>query len=141
MLFIIGVNPVKKEKEIILRRHCPHCNDLRNFQEVQCRQYLSIFFIPVFPLSKPVTVFTCVTCGYSINIELMNQSLPEPTTPPVNNNTDRAVIVCPRCEGAMIVPVKERRLNVTCPHCTKEFIIKGIKGEIPLASITDPQKI
>ncbi len=139
MLFIIGVNPVKKVKENILRRHCPHCNDLRNFQEVQYRQFLSIFFIPILPLSKPSTVFTCVTCGYSTSSEFANQSLPEPTTPPVNN-TDRVVIVCPRCEGAMIVPVNERRLNVTCPHCTMEFIIKGIKGEIPLASITDPQE-
>ena len=140
MFLLIGINPVKKIKEVILRRHCPHCNDIRNFQEVQYRQFLSIFFIPVIPLSKPGTVFTCVTCGYSISSEFAKQSTPENYHPPVNH-TSRVVILCPRCEGFMMIPVKEHRLNVTCPHCTMEFVIKGIKGEIPLASISDPQKI
>ncbi len=138
MFLLIGINPVKKVKETILRRHCPHCNDLRNFQEVQYRQFLSLFFIPILPLSKPGTVFTCVTCGYSINSELA-QSSPDEHSPSANSS-DRVVVVCPRCEGAMIIPVKEHRLNVTCPHCTMEFIIKGIKGEIPIASIIDPQQ-
>lgn len=138
MFLLIGINPVKKVKELILRRYCPHCNDLRNFQEVQYRQFLSIFFIPVLPLSKPGTVFTCVTCGYSVNSELAADYLPE--NKPSANNSDRVVIVCPRCDGPMIVPLKEHRLNITCPHCTMEFIIKGIKGEIPLASIIDPQE-
>lgn len=140
MFLLIGINPVKKVKEIILRRHCPHCNDIRNFQEVQYRQFLSVFFIPVLPLSKPGTVFTCVTCGYSISGEFANQSTHENYHPPVKN-TDQVVILCPRCEGTMMVPVKEHRLNVTCPHCTMEFVVKGIKGEIPLASINDPQEV
>ncbi len=140
MFLLIGINPVKKVKESILRRHCPHCNDIRNFQEVQYRQFLSLFFIPIFPLSKPGTVFTCVTCGYSINGEFAIQPVPEDSLPSVNHS-DRVVIVCPRCEGPMIIPVKEHRLNVTCPHCTMEFIVKGINGEVPLASISNPQKI
>lgn len=139
MLLLVGINPVKKKKETIIRRHCPHCNDLRNFQEVQYRQFLSLFFIPVLPLSKPDIMFSCVTCGYSIHSEQAAQSSPDPSSLPVNNS-NRAVIICPRCEGPMIVPVKEHRLNVTCPHCTMEFIIKGIKGEIPIASIIDPQQ-
>lgn len=140
MFLLIGINPVKKVKDIILRRHCPHCNDIRNFREVQYRQFLSLFFIPVLPLSKPGTVFSCVTCGYSISSEFAAQPVPEDSIPPINHS-DRAVILCPRCEGAMIVPIKDHRLNVTCPHCTMEFIIKGIKGEIPLASISNPQEI
>lgn len=139
MFLLIGINPVKKVKEIILRRHCPHCNDLRNFQEVQYRQFLSFFFIPVLPLSKPGTVFTCVTCGYSINSELATQPISE-DAPTSANHSDKAIIVCPRCEGPMFVPIKEHRLNITCPHCTKEFILKGIKGEVPSASIIDPQE-
>jgi endogenous inhibitor of DNA gyrase (YacG/DUF329 family) len=139
MLLLLGINPVKKKKEAIIRRHCPHCNDFRNFQEVQYRQFLSLFFIPVLPLSKPGTVFTCVTCGYSISGEQAAQSDYNLLSPPANNS-NRAVVMCPRCEGPMIIPVKEHRLNVTCPHCTMEFIIKGIKGEIPIASIIDPQQ-
>jgi hypothetical protein len=138
MLLLVGINPVRKKKETIIRRHCPHCNDLRNFQEVQYRQFLSLFFIPVLPLSKPGTMFSCVTCGYSINSEQAAQSPPDPSSLPVNNS-NRAVIICPRCEGPMVVPVKEHRLNVTCPHCAMEFMIKGIKGEIPIASIFDPR--
>lgn len=138
MFLLIGINPVKKTTEITLRRHCPHCNDLRNFHEVQYRQFLSIFFIPVLPLSKPATVFSCVTCGYSINSELAAQALPE-NAPPATNHSNEVVILCPRCEGPMIAPLKEHRLNITCPHCTKEFILKGITGEIPAASVIDPQ--
>lgn len=139
MFLLIGINPVKKAKEAVLRRHCPHCNDLRNFQEVQYRQFLSIFFIPVLPLSKPDTVFTCVTCGYSINSELASKPIPENDPPPANHS-GKVVIICPRCDGPMVVPVNEHRLNVTCPHCAKEFILKGIKGAVPLASIIDLQE-
>lgn len=138
MLLLVGINPVKKKKETVIRRHCPYCNDLRNFQEVQYRQFLSLFFIPVLPLSKPDTMFSCVTCGYSINGEQAAQSPPAPSNLPINSN--RLVVMCPRCEGPMIIPVKEHRLNVTCPHCAMEFIIKGIKGEIPIASVIDPQQ-
>ncbi|MGE5606550.1 MAG: zinc-ribbon domain-containing protein [Bacteroidota bacterium] len=140
MFLLIGINPVKKVKDLILRRHCPHCNDIRNFQEVQYRQFLSFFFIPILPLTKPATVFTCVTCGYSISSDFAAQPVPENNFPPVNYS-DRVVIVCPRCEGPMIVPVREHRLNVICPHCTMEFMIKGIKGAIPNASINNPQEI
>lgn len=139
MFLLVGINPVKKKKETVIRRHCPYCNDLRNFQEVQYRQFLSFFFIPVLPLSKPGTMFSCVTCGYSINGEQATQYPHEPSGHPVNNS-NRVVIMCPRCEGPMFVPVKDHRLNVTCPHCTMEFIIKGIKGEIPTASVIDPQQ-
>ena len=140
MFLLIGINPVKKVKESVLRRHCLHCNDIRNFQEVQCRQFLSLFFIPILPLSKPGTVFTCVTCGYSISSEFAAQPVSENYTLSVNNS-DRVVIICPRCEGVMLIPLREHRLNVICPHCTMEFIIKGIKDEIPLASINNPQEI
>lgn len=140
MFLLIGINPVKKVKDITLRRHCPHCDDIRNFREVQYRQFLSLFFIPILPLSKPGTVFSCVTCGYSISSEFAAQPVPEDCIHPTNHG-DRAVILCPRCEGPMFVPIKDHRLNVTCPHCTMEFIIKGIKGEIPLASISNPQGI
>lgn len=140
MFLLIGINPVKKVKDIVLRRHCPHCNDIRNFQEVQYRQFLSLFFIPILPISKPGTVFTCVTCGYSISKEFAAQPVPENNYPPVDHG-ERIVLICPRCEGPMIVPLREHRLHVTCPHCAMEFIHKGIKGEIPIASINNPQEI
>jgi uncharacterized Zn finger protein (UPF0148 family) len=52
------------------------------------------------------------------------------------------VILCPRCEGAMSVPLREKRQEVLCPHCAMEFKVKGIKGTIPAATILEnPQSV
>ena len=140
MSVLVGINPVKKVKEVVIRHHCPYCNDLRNFQEIEYRLFLSLFLIPIFPLPKSGTIFSCVTCGYSINRETALMSSPGSAVPSLRQPADRVVLICPRCEGPMLAPIKEHRLNITCPHCTMEFILKGIKGKIPLAAIHDPQQ-
>ncbi|TCL55356.1 zinc ribbon family protein [Hydrogenispora ethanolica] len=136
MFFIFGFTPVKKTGQQTLRRHCPHCNDLRNFQEILVRQYISFFFIPIFPVSAATPLFTCSSCGYSIAQELMREAAaPEIPASPAGNPAGQVVILCPRCEGAMALPLSESRQEVTCPHCAMEFKVKGIKDQIPAAII------
>jgi DNA-directed RNA polymerase subunit RPC12/RpoP/predicted RNA-binding Zn-ribbon protein involved in translation (DUF1610 family) len=143
MFFIFGLSPVKKNGEKIVRQHCPRCNDLRNYRETKIRQFISFFFIPIIPVSAPMTVFSCTACGYSVPEEQLRNTLEpavgEPGAPAVSN---QVVILCPRCEGPMSVPLTERRQGVTCPHCSMEFKLKGIKGEIPAATINEnPQLV
>ncbi len=147
MFFIFGLSPVKKNGEKIIRQHCPRCNDLRNYRETQIRQFISFFFIPIIPVSAPVTAYSCTSCGYTVPEEQLRNSPTGPaagepgeTGAPAASN--QVVILCPRCEGPMSVPLTERRQGVTCPHCSMEFKLKGIKGEIPAATINEnPQLV
>ncbi len=133
MFLIFGISPVKKPGNGTLRHNCPHCNDIRNFRENHVRNYISFFFIPIVPISKPTSFYTCPTCGYMAIPGFINEA-PEKTSPETETN-NRIIIFCRRCEGPMYIPLNEHRQKVTCPHCTMEFIVKGIKGMIPTASV------
>ncbi len=140
MFFIFGLSPVKKPGRQVVRRHCPHCNDLRNFQESLVRQYISFFFIPIIPVTSATSFYICPSCGYGIAAEMMHESsAPEILAAPDCDPAGQIVIFCPRCEGAMAVPLSESRQEVTCPHCTMEFKVKGIQGNIPPARVRQPQ--
>lgn len=136
MFLIFGVNRVKKSGKQVLRHHCPRCNDIRNFQANSVRNFLSFFFIPVIPVSKARFFFTCPTCGYATLPELVNNTPPITNDLPVEfDKSTRVVVLCQRCEGPMFIPLNEQRQLVTCPHCAMEFIVKGIKGSVPDASV------
>jgi ssDNA-binding Zn-finger/Zn-ribbon topoisomerase 1 len=136
MFLIFGISPLKKAGKQITRHHCPRCNDIRNFQENQIRNYLSFFFIPIIPISKSHSLFICPTCGYTTLPELVNE-IPKFTNdlPSEFDKSGRVVILCQRCDGPMYIPLKEQRQMVTCPHCAMEFVVKGIKGIIPNAMV------
>lgn len=139
MFLILGTSPVRKIGNSVLRCHCPRCSDIRNFQEVSIRQYLSFFFIPIFPIAKANTIYVCPTCKFGMTaadaIASSRNELPEGTgagRAAVPSGT-RTVVFCPRCDGPMYLPTSERRQEVTCPHCTMEFTVKGVKGLVPEA--------
>ncbi|MFZ6053329.1 zinc ribbon domain-containing protein [Halocola ammonii] len=46
-------------------RYCPGCQLISNLTEVQRRNWLTLFFIPVFPVSKPQHFLKCSRCGFS----------------------------------------------------------------------------
>ena len=143
MFFVfLGFSPVKKAGTKVVRRHCPHCNDLRNFQEFLVRQYFSLFFIPIFPVSASTPIYTCSACGYSIGQEMIHDNPAPVFDGECPDPAGRVIVFCPRCEGPMSIPLKEHRQEVCCPHCTMEFKVKGIKGTIPLANINEnPQSV
>jgi hypothetical protein len=137
MFLIAGINPVKKAGAGSIRRHCPRCNDLRNFQELHYRPYFTFFFIPIFPVGRPSTFFTCSVCNYTVTGESADDTLPIPETLVDIDSEDEAspkiIVLCSRCDGPMSIPVRSCRQTVTCPHCALEFIVKSIKDKIPPA--------
>lgn len=136
MFIIFGISPVKRLGKLRLRSRCPRCNDIRNFQENSVRNFLSFFFIPIIPISRSNSFYTCPTCGFAANLETIHIEPDYTNDQPIDiDPTERVVVTCQRCEGAMYIPLNERRQLVTCPHCTMEFIVKGIKGVIPSAAV------
>lgn len=140
MFLILGTAPVRKIGKTVIRRNCPRCNDIRNFQEVSVRQFLSFFFIPIVPISKATSIYVCPTCKFGMSAEdATSNIIPESailrTAAEAAVPGEKAVVFCTRCDGPMNVPYSERRQDVTCPHCAMEFTVKGIKGPIPDAII------
>ena len=63
MFFIFGIGPKTKvvEKKQFA---CPVCRTYSSYELKQQRNYFSLFFIPLIPLSKPKTAFVkCLNCG------------------------------------------------------------------------------
>lgn len=138
MFLIFGFSSVKKTGTRSLRGKCPRCNDIRNFQQFYARQFLSLFFVPILPISRKTVFFSCPTCNYTISDEMAAESIilrGGENTEKVPENT--IIVFCPRCEGGMHIPLREQRQKVTCPHCSMEFLVKGIKGNIPTAAVEE----
>lgn len=100
--FIGGISPrIKKLDE--LPGICPRCG-LSTLFKVRIDHYLSLFFIPLFPVKKGRPVRLCENCGMEI---------PEPGTyPPRPVGQDfQETGTCPACG---------RHLSVSfrfCPYC------------------------
>jgi uncharacterized Zn finger protein (UPF0148 family) len=63
MFFIFGIGPrtIKTDKGQFI---CPVCKTNSTYQIKQQRQYFSLFFIPLIPLSKPKSgKVSCLNCG------------------------------------------------------------------------------
>ena len=99
MIFIGGVGPRKKRLD-----NQPHiCTSCGLSQAYLTRvdQWLSIFFIPIFPLRRGQPVVLCERCGH----------VEDETGKPIVKGMDLASPRCHRC-GEMLE--KEFRY---CPHC------------------------
>lgn len=46
-------------------RYCHSCQLISTFVEVRRRNWLTLFFIPVFPVSKGVHLLKCSRCGFT----------------------------------------------------------------------------
>ena len=78
MFFIFGVGPKTKtiEKSQFL---CPVCRTRSGYELKQQRNYFSLFFIPLIPLSKPNSAFvTCSNCGTAMPSTVLDHAQPEP---------------------------------------------------------------
>jgi len=126
---------VVKQGTEIIRRPCPNCGDWRNFREVRWRNYFTLFFIPLFPVGPERQGYTCPACGLTLGVEAAQASVSVQETRPERSAEATLVVQCPRCDGRMRVPLRERGFVAICPHCTKEFRVKGQHEEIPEAEI------
>jgi zinc-ribbon family len=132
MFILFGSKTVKipLKNGLNLRKHCDRCRLLSDMQEHISRQYFTLFFIPVFPISKGESVLVCARCGASFyaqpedylrserEISFHSAGATERGSAP---GVEKMVIVCDYCEGRLSIPMKGQRLLVTCPHCKRKF--------------------
>jgi DNA-directed RNA polymerase subunit RPC12/RpoP len=112
VLFLVaGIQPIQRDvKDAELRRaRCATCGMVSNFRTRSRLRYLTLFFLPVIPLSKAELIFTCERCGAPLG----DESQPGPS-----------VFVCPCCATRVNVRLQPGAdVRVTCPHCGDEFSI------------------
>jgi len=99
--FIGGIQP-KTITIDSMPRLCPVCGLLRA-QLKRIDHYVSLFFIPIFPIKRGETVLVCDRCG------VVERS--EPYFSPETHKPPKTVLACPGC-GKGISP--EFRF---CPFC------------------------
>ena len=135
MFILLGAKTVKTpvKNGLSLRRRCGRCQYLSDLREHSLRQYFTLFFIPIFPISKGESLLVCDRCGASCYIQPEDYlgseregsfhtagSIEKESVP----SAEKLVIVCDYCEGRLRIPMTGRRLLVTCPHCKREFEVK-----------------
>ena len=132
MLIVFGAKTVKTpvKNGLNLRKHCDRCHFLSDMREHSYRQYFTLFFIPVFPISKGESLLVCNRCGASFYIQAEDYLAAETESPFYSAgaakkesapDAERMVIVCDYCEGRLRIPMTGRRLRVTCPHCKRKY--------------------
>jgi hypothetical protein len=132
MFIIFGTKTVKTpvKNGLNLRKHCARCHFLSDMREHRFRQYFTLFFIPVFPISKGEPILVCNRCEASYYIQeedylAGNMEIPlysaGATKKELEPDAERLVIVCDYCKGRLRIPLTGRRLIVTCPHCKRKF--------------------
>jgi hypothetical protein len=132
MFIIFGSKTVKTpvKNGLNLRKHCGGCRLLSDMQEHISRQYFTLFFIPIFPTSKGESLLVCNRCGASFYVRpedhlgLERESSFDSAGAAERGSApdaEKMVIVCDYCKGRLRIPMTDRRLLVTCPHCKREF--------------------
>jgi hypothetical protein len=58
-----------KEYGVCIPAYCPHCNNSSNFILVKLRRWLSLFFIPILPISPAEYYLVCEICTLSAELE------------------------------------------------------------------------
>jgi zinc ribbon protein len=132
MFILFGSKTVKTplKNGLNLRKHCDRCRLLSNMQEHISRPYFTLFFIPIFPISKGESLLICNRCGASFYVQPEDYlgSERESSIHPAGAidrssapDAEKIVLVCDYCKGRIRIPMTGRRLLVTCPHCKREF--------------------
>ncbi len=132
MFILFGAKTVKTQVKngLTLRKSCDKCHFLSDLMEHSCRRFFTLFFIPVFPISKGESMLVCNRCGATFQIQRENylgsrvegaSSSPSEVKNAPAPDAEKLVIVCEYCEGRFHIPMTTRRRLVTCPHCKREF--------------------
>ncbi|MBI4902326.1 MAG: zinc-ribbon domain-containing protein [Acidobacteria bacterium] len=127
MFVLFGTRAVRRDikDRIPERLHCPHCGMISDFRHQSVRQYFTLYFVPVVPISRSSQVITCNRCGGSCPANHRGASEP----PSEYFESGKTVMECPSCSGKMRVPIKvDNAIRVTCPHCRDQFTISVKKS-------------
>ena len=130
MIFIFGVQSVKTfvKDGLTVRRQCDRCRFISDLEEYRVRNFFTLFFIPVFPISKGEEILRCSRCqaefypreeDYLAAGKEIPASMRRFRYEPLEHN--KVVISCAYCHGKLRVPLRNKRILVTCPHCRERF--------------------
>jgi len=117
MFIIFGTRQVARDvkNELPVRQVCPKCSLLSEMRLQRQASYFTLFFIPLFPISKSEEIVKCGRCNAAF---YRNQN----ASPPPVNYAERTVVVCPECETNCGIPaVLRNSILVTCPRCRTQF--------------------
>jgi hypothetical protein len=78
MLFIIFGTKVKTEIVGEGEFFCPSCQTQRKYVRKRGKNYFSLYFIALFPLSEAGEFIECQHCGRSYNPDVLKQKLSKP---------------------------------------------------------------
>jgi hypothetical protein len=129
---IFGTRTVKTpiRNGLKLRRVCGRCRLLSQMQEYRSREYFTLFFIPIFPVSKGEGLLVCERCRANfyiqaedyVHADARDGSYSQGDAQEGFSSEEKIVVECERCKGKLRVPVRlGHKLAITCPHCREEF--------------------
>jgi predicted RNA-binding Zn-ribbon protein involved in translation (DUF1610 family) len=101
--FIGGIQPktILLEKQPIL---CPECG-YREVYQKRVDQYISVFFIPLFPIKKGIPFFSCENCKHSLygngNGSQYWDSKNQKRCRSCGENLEQNFRFCPKCGKSM----------------------------------------
>ncbi len=75
MFIIFGLNNRQRitgEGEFL----CPHCAQSRRYERVESRHYVSLYFVPLLPVSPPETFIRCTVCDHAYLPSILSTPLP-----------------------------------------------------------------
>lgn len=89
MIFIFGIDSVKKNIGPIEEKLCPNCSNSKHWMLQKSSSLISLFFIPLIPISKSYSI-NCPICNFSSEVkgeELQNkQNLAQLNLDALNGN-------------------------------------------------------
>mgnify|MGYP005841535703 CR=1 FL=1 len=76
-MIIFGTHPKTKTVDSG-QFYCPQCQAVRPYERKSARQYFTLYFIPVFPVTQPVEFVECQHCGMTFPPAVLDRKPPEP---------------------------------------------------------------
>lgn len=130
MFFLFGFQTIKTpvKNGLAVRRQCLRCGFISDLHEYRARSFFMLFFVPVFPLSSGQEVLLCGRCHAQFALREEDYLAAGKAVPPsllrariASVQAAEPVITCAFCKGKLRLPLRHKRLLVTCPHCREQF--------------------
>lgn len=139
MIFIIGIRDIKTRVKngLEARRYCDRCRMLSDMREHRWTRFITLFFIPLIPISKGDSALVCNRCEAAYHPQSQDRFAQKRSGSFSGSDSfnaskraeeadaEKTVIVCDYCKGRLRIPVfLHKQIHVTCPHCGERFDVK-----------------
>lgn len=68
MIIIFGTKTLTKNLGKLENCQCQRCNNISDWDFIEFRHWFSLFWIPVFPISKKIEVLQCPICHQNYKV-------------------------------------------------------------------------